>query len=198
MFRFGNQIYPPFGHLARAEPEHFNLSDPRGGIFFVTMKTDTTLRGCILRAKLHAERLYKRKNLGPEFMNEVCAIMTNLTLASTMVGPELPGMTEQLLTKFEKPSLEQVHEYAQSNPRYNITWADAEWFWSKCQGNGWKNGGKAIVDWRATLRAWSLAKYLPSQKQQVVSNGRVVAAVKQATITERALDKELERVRHQT
>jgi hypothetical protein len=43
--------------------------------------------------------------------------------------------------------------------------ADAEWFFWKCHGNGWKNGGEPIKDWKATLRSWQKAGYLPSQKQ---------------------------------
>jgi len=42
--------------------------------------------------------------------------------------------------------------------------SDAEWFFYKCEGNGWKNGGKPILDWQATIRAWKAGGYLPSQK----------------------------------
>lgn len=42
---------------------------------------------------------------------------------------------------------------------------DAVWFFHKCEGNGWTNGGKKIKDWRATIRAWRAAQYMPSQKQ---------------------------------
>lgn len=45
-----------------------------------------------------------------------------------------------------------------------ITPPDATWFFNKCEGNGWTNAGKAIKDWRATLRAWKAAGYLPTQK----------------------------------
>lgn len=41
---------------------------------------------------------------------------------------------------------------------------DAEWFWHKCEGNGWQNGGKAILDWRQTLRSWRAGGYVPSIK----------------------------------
>jgi hypothetical protein len=41
---------------------------------------------------------------------------------------------------------------------------DAEYFFSKCEGNGWTNGGKPIKNWKATLRAWKTQGYLPSQK----------------------------------
>ena len=42
---------------------------------------------------------------------------------------------------------------------------DAEWFWDKNIGCGWKNAGRPIMDWKATCRAWSKAKYFPSQKE---------------------------------
>lgn len=42
--------------------------------------------------------------------------------------------------------------------------SDGEWFWNKCEGNGWRNGNSKISDWKATIRAWRAAGYMPSQK----------------------------------
>ena len=42
---------------------------------------------------------------------------------------------------------------------------DSDWFFFHCEGNGWTNRGQPIRDWKATLRTWFFAKYLPSQKQ---------------------------------
>jgi uncharacterized protein YdaU (DUF1376 family) len=42
--------------------------------------------------------------------------------------------------------------------------ADAEWFWHKCEANGWTNGGKRMLDWRQTLRSWKAGGYVPSIK----------------------------------
>ena len=42
--------------------------------------------------------------------------------------------------------------------------SDGSWFFDKCEGNGWKNGGQPIKDWQATIRAWKRAGYIPSQK----------------------------------
>lgn len=42
--------------------------------------------------------------------------------------------------------------------------SDGEWFFDKCEGNGWRAGGAPIKNWQATVRAWMKAKYLPSQK----------------------------------
>lgn len=49
--------------------------------------------------------------------------------------------------------------------------SDADWFFHKCEGNGWRNGGKPILDWRATVRSWKAGGYLPSQKNSSNGNG---------------------------
>jgi hypothetical protein len=47
---------------------------------------------------------------------------------------------------------------------------DAEYLWNKWEGNGWQNNGKAMKDWRATVRAWKAQGYLPSQKTPSASD----------------------------
>lgn len=47
--------------------------------------------------------------------------------------------------------------------------SDAEWFFYKNEGNGWTNGRAPIKDWKATVRSWKAAKYLPSQKTPPVN-----------------------------
>jgi hypothetical protein len=42
--------------------------------------------------------------------------------------------------------------------------SDGEACFYKWEGNGWKNGSSPIRDWRATIRSWKAAGYLPSQK----------------------------------
>ncbi len=46
--------------------------------------------------------------------------------------------------------------------------SDGIWFFNKCEGNGWKNRGQPIRDWKATIRSWQSASYLPSQKSHDV------------------------------
>lgn len=41
----------------------------------------------------------------------------------------------------------------------------------KWQGNGWKNNGEPIKDWKATIRAWKANGYMPSQKAAQGRNG---------------------------
>jgi hypothetical protein len=54
-----------------------------------------------------------------------------------------------------------VREFARGE---GIGEGDADWFFWKCHANGWCNGGRSILDWKATLRSWNKAGYLPSQK----------------------------------
>lgn len=65
--------------------------------------------------------------------------------------------------KFVKPTLEEVRLYCS---KAGISEADADWFFYKCEGNGWTNGGSPIKRWGATLISWKNAGYLPSQKKQ--------------------------------
>ncbi len=59
--------------------------------------------------------------------------------------------------------LERVREFARGE---GISDSDAQWFYFKGKGNGWTNGGEPIRDWKATLRSWKRAGYLPSQKKK--------------------------------
>ncbi len=59
--------------------------------------------------------------------------------------------------------LERVREFARGE---GIQDSDAQWFYFKGKGNGWTNGGEPIRDWKATLRSWKRAGYLPSQKKK--------------------------------
>ncbi len=69
----------------------------------------------------------------------------------------------------ESSGLDRVKNFAKEE---GIEEQDAEWFYHKGRGNGWTNGGKPILDWKATLRSWKRAGYLPSQKNgQRISNG---------------------------
>lgn len=43
---------------------------------------------------------------------------------------------------------------------------DGQWFWNKMLSSGWKNAGRAVADWKATVRMWKIGKFFPSQKNQ--------------------------------
>ncbi len=63
--------------------------------------------------------------------------------------------------KGKAQSISAVQEFCQEIELPN---SDAEHLWHKFTGNGWTNGGKPIKDWKATVRSWKSAGYLPSQK----------------------------------
>jgi hypothetical protein len=49
---------------------------------------------------------------------------------------------------------------------------DGEAMFYKWEGNGWKNGAASVKDWKATLRSWKAAGYLPSQKAPTTAPAR--------------------------
>lgn len=52
--------------------------------------------------------------------------------------------------------------------------SDARSCFHKWVGNGWTNGGKPIRDWKATIRSWKEAGYLPSQKAKATNGAKPV------------------------
>lgn len=68
-----------------------------------------------------------------------------------------------------KGEQEDVQQFFKS--QLNLPESDAEWFFYKCEGNGWTNGGKKILDWKATARSWKAGGYMPSQKIPKNGNG---------------------------
>ena len=73
---------------------------------------------------------------------------------------ELPGIPPAEAPK-GKGTREEVNKFF---AELKLEARDAEWFFCKCQGNGWKVDGKAIRDWKMTVRSWKIAGIFPSQK----------------------------------
>lgn len=69
--------------------------------------------------------------------------------------------------RFRPPTLEEVKLVT---AKTGLPESDAVWFWNKCEGNGWTNGGEKIKRWPNVIAAWKAAGYMPSQKfkQQVM------------------------------
>lgn len=86
---------------------------------------------------------------------------TAIILPITNDGSPSPSPSSSPNNKKDKGSLEQVESYFEE---LKLPKSDAVWFFNKCEGNGWTNGGKPIKDWKATIRSWQSAGYLPSQK----------------------------------
>jgi hypothetical protein len=85
--------------------------------------------------------------------------------ARVLVGIQIPtgkGMDkDKEEEKEKKPSVEEVKLYV---AKLGLPESDAVWFWHKCEGNGWTNGGKKIKSWQHTISSWNVAGYMPSQK----------------------------------
>ena len=54
---------------------------------------------------------------------------------------------------------------------------DAIWFLDKMEASGWRNNGKPVASWKATIRVWAREGYFPSQKRQSGCNGQPGASV---------------------
>lgn len=68
-----------------------------------------------------------------------------------------------------RPAVEDVSAYCQE---IGLPAADGVAVFDKWTGSGWKNGGQAIKDWKATIRAWKAQGYMPSQKRGSSAYGR--------------------------
>jgi len=65
-------------------------------------------------------------------------------------------------SKHKAETLEIVSDYC---TEIGLPKSDGISCWEKWTGNGWRNGGNAIKDWKATIRSWKSQGYLPSQKE---------------------------------
>lgn len=116
-----------------------------------------------------AQRLLKES--GFALSSEFRHITALLEKVDVMIQPEL-FPTAPTKQKSRGSLVEVVTYFVQE---LKLPASDGEWFFSKAEGSGWKNNKVPIVDWRSTARAWSLAKYLPSQKQ-AAGNGKLNGA----------------------
>lgn len=70
---------------------------------------------------------------------------------------EQRGSAEGDVSKRKPSTLDEVKSYGISQ---EIPAAECVVFWDKGLSSGWKNDGKPIVDWKATLRNWHRMGYL--------------------------------------
>lgn len=66
-------------------------------------------------------------------------------------------------TEKPRPTIEEVKAHCL---KLGLPESDAEWFFHKCEGNGWTNDGKPIRSWTSTISSWKAAGYMASQKQK--------------------------------
>jgi hypothetical protein len=57
---------------------------------------------------------------------------------------------------------DEVWEYVKT--KEGLTWEDADWIWAKWNGNGFTNNKQPILNWKATIHQFWIAKIFPSQK----------------------------------
>jgi hypothetical protein len=69
--------------------------------------------------------------------------------------------TEREGKALTRPTLPEIVAFCES---IGLPTSDGEATSHKWDGNGYTNNGKAIKDWKATIRAWQASKYMPSQK----------------------------------
>lgn len=62
-----------------------------------------------------------------------------------------------------KPSEEEISAYCQE---LSLPPSDAAYCFNKWESNGWVNGRHKIKNWRATIRSWKAAGYMPSQNHK--------------------------------
>jgi hypothetical protein len=100
--------------------------------------------------------------------------MVALSEKSPMEGPSKAPRNGKGLVQDKEGGVERGKCTAEEAKSYaaeiGLPESDGEWFYDKSVGSGWKNNGKPIVCWRATIRAWRGARIFPSLKN---ANGAV-------------------------
>jgi hypothetical protein len=146
------------------------------------------LRECLLDSWTRLKRLVNRPDVSNGILSELCHVLSTLDRAASLVQLELPGMAERFAVKrFIPPTLEEVQMYCQQEQR-QITGADANWFWDHMTSASWKNNGKPVADWKATMRAWwALKTIFPSHKQS--NNGPASSPFVQQKELDRVMDR---------
>ncbi len=79
-------------------------------------------------------------------------------------GQDMKGKEASIACSMDtkaKGTLEEVKAFA---VELGLQPMDGESCFYKWEGNGWTNGGRAIKDWRATIRTWQHQKFHASQK----------------------------------
>lgn len=109
-------------------------------------------------------RKFREKQAGNANVTQGNASLLNVTLPYACTSPS--PFKEEGSGKEEEPkargSLDEVVAHA---IKIEMTEGDGRWFFKKCEGNGWRNGGEPIEDFKSTMEAWKEQGYYPSQKQ---------------------------------
>jgi len=112
---------------------------------------------------------------------EIHAMLATLDkrLSVLEAGPDLP-----------KRRAKTVEEVALVCAKVGLTDQDAQWFWAKMEGSGWRNNGKPVRNWTMVVTSWKLAHIFPSQKQ---TNGHSIHSLKAVLIAKEQVLADLRR-----
>jgi len=109
--------------------------------------------------RLELSGLISRNGAGP--LGSV-KFRLHLNRATTQTQAELiPAPPPEPKPSKDRGTLEDVKAFC---AELKLPESDSTWFYWKCEGNQWTNGGRPIKDWRATIRAWQAGGFFPSQK----------------------------------
>lgn len=86
---------------------------------------------------------------------------------------DLPITVPKTPPKKARGTLEEFQAFAKS---IGLPESDGEFCYWKLEGNGWKNGRSEVKDWRAVVRTWKTAKWLPSQKTEAANRSSTAPA----------------------
>lgn len=111
----------------------------------------------------------KRSHVEPDDIEQVIELSLGsheelISLYLDSHAPKRKKKEESNKKESNKEKASSLDDVAVFFQELNLTLSDADWFWHKCEANGWTNGGKPIKDWRATVRSWKAGGYIPSQK----------------------------------
>ena len=105
---------------------------------------------------------------------------------------ELPGMPDKPERYQNTGTLEEIKAFCTEQ---KIPESDAQWFYFKMIGNGWKVGGVRLKCWRSVVRCWNKGGFFPSQRPLPNGNGNGRAAACVQTLADKELDKVLRDVK---
>jgi tRNA 2-selenouridine synthase SelU len=98
-----------------------------------------------------------------------------LILEQKINALQLPTTMKEKSTKFVKPTVVEIFEYASERLNHEDALKFTEKFHAHYESNGWKVGRSAMKDWKAAVRKWDLSTFDTSktnQNQIKIKNGK--------------------------
>lgn len=112
----------------------------------------------------HVLRLLARHTLSKEYAETIAeGYGKGIHTLKEKDGKEEREETEEGKKKTRPASAAEVADYCKA---LGLPPTDAEYFWNKWVGNGYKNNKSPMKDWQAVIRSWKAAGHCPSQQQK--------------------------------